>query len=194
MKKTFQIIAFIMLFCLMAIFLVSKTNKTDQPQKTQVEGNETVRPTAANEEIKPNILNTKEEQIAAQETLLTFFAYLKQAEFEKALEYFDLDDSAWQDLANFSPDEVRGNRVKILENYCLAMGTCLRAEVLDIKNETVNEFQLLVQFINNDGNVYVYGPCCGATEAEMPSTKQFDFTVKKFGDTFKVTTPPLYRP
>jgi hypothetical protein len=40
----------------------------------------------------------------------------------------------------------------------------------------------------------VLGPCCGATEEEMPPQDEFVFKVKKINGEFKVITVPVYIP
>lgn len=135
-----------------------------------------------------------DESEMAKNTLISFFDYLSKNEFEKALTLLNLDEGEWEGLSIFSLPEERSNKAKVLETYCQAVGTCLRAEVLDVKKEMSDEYSLVVQFLNKDGSIYVFGPCCGATEETMPSKKEFDYKVKKIDDIFKVETAPLYRP
>jgi hypothetical protein len=139
--------------------------------------------------IAPEI-TAKDESEKAKETLVSFFNYLSLNEFEKALTLFSLD-------SQFTPLEelAQGNnKAEVLENYCKATKTCLKATVLEVKQIADYEYNLVVQFSNKDGSLYIFGPCCGATEKEMPSKNKFDFTVKKIDNDFKVTSAPLYRP
>ena len=55
------------------------------------------------------------------------------------------------------------------------------------------EFKFTVEFINDDGTLFVQGPCCG-TEAEEPPQSQFTFTVKKADNRFLVEDLPVYVP
>jgi len=139
---------------------------------------------------------SKDESEMAKTALVTFFDYLSKNEFEKALSLFSLDDptNSWEGLESFSLPEERNNKAKVLENYCKATGTCLKAKVLEVKKATDDEYNLVVQFLNKDSSIYVFGPCCGATEETMPSKDKFDYKVKKINNTFKVLTAPLYRP
>jgi hypothetical protein len=43
-----------------------------------------------------------------------------------------------------------------------------------------------VEFTNDDGSLFVLGPCCGATEMEMSPKTQFVYTVKRVKDKFLV--------
>jgi hypothetical protein len=135
-----------------------------------------------------------EQPTTAEGALITFFDYLSKNEFAKASKLFSSDEADWESLKVYSPIEETSNKAKVLENYCKATLTCLKAKVLDVKEVANGEYNLVVQFLNNDGTTYIFGPCCGATEKEKPSKDKFDYTVKKINSMFKVITPPLYRP
>jgi hypothetical protein len=123
-----------------------------------------------------------------QYALVSFFDALSTGQFENAVEFFDFEGHGeWVYSSSDDP-------AQILEDYCAATGTCLRAEVLATNEVNGDEYTLTVQFFNSDGSIYIAGPCCGATEEEMPSQDTFEFTVKKIDGVFKVTTAPLYRP
>lgn len=159
--------------------VVQKSKEIEQPKKQQ------------------NVVPaSKDESEMAKNTLVAFFDYLSKNEFEKALGLFSLDDptNSWEGLASLSPSAERNNKAKVLENYCKATGTCLKAKVLEVKKETGDNYDLVVQFLNADGSVFVKGPCCGATEETMPSTSKFDFKVKKINNAFRASTAPVYRP
>lgn len=132
------------------------------------------------------------ESEAAKNTLITFFDYLSENEFEKAISLTDLDDSSFWDTVKIY-DRGFNDKVKMLEAYCEATQTCLKAKVLKVQQVTNAEYILTTQFTNKDGSVYAPGPCCGAEE-DTPPKSEFDFTVKKINNIFKVTTAPLYRP
>ena len=145
------------------------------------------------QEIKLIPITTKDESKTAKDTLVTFFDYLGKNEFEKAVELYEFDNG-FTLIEELTPAEEQDDKAKVLENFCKAVGTCLEVKVLETKRTTNYEYSMVVQFIKSDGTFYVFGPCCGATEEQMPSTDKFDYTVKKINGEFKVTTPPLYRP
>ena len=131
----------------------------------------------------------------AKNTLLAFFDFLKDEKFDKAVELFEptgLD--SWEWLENFSPSEEKNNKALVLKNYCRSTGTCLEANILKVEQNNENEFILSVEFLHDDGELFVLGPCCGATEEEMPPISKFDFRIYKNDDLFKVSTPPVYVP
>lgn len=137
--------------------------------------------------------SAKEDFEIAQDTLITFFENLSKNEFDKAVNLFSSYDSDWENLKVYNePDET--DRVIIIKNYCNATTTCMKAEVLNIRKVKDDEYSMVVRFFKKNGDIYVLGPCCGATEEEMPSQEKFDFTVKKIEGEFRVTTPPIYVP
>ncbi|RJR31636.1 hypothetical protein C4569_01600 [Candidatus Parcubacteria bacterium] len=141
------------------------------------------------------IVSAQDEITQAQEALITFFKYLSRQDFESALTLFEPDEeNSWEWIANFTIEEDRNNKAEVLKNYCEAVGTCLEVKIIEAKKEVDDVYNLVVQFQKPDGGVFVLGPCCGATEEEMPPQNKFNFTVKKINSVFKVTTAPVYRP
>lgn len=145
--------------------------------------------------------NNQDESTKAEDALVSFFTYLSNQDFEKALLLLELDEleldgstNSWKSLENFSLPEDRSDKAKVLKRYCEAIGTCLKAKVIETKKETDDAYNLVVQFQNTDGSTFVLGPCCGATEEEMPPQDRFDFKVRKINNVFKVATPPIYVP
>jgi len=68
-------------------------------------------------------------------------------------------------------------------------------EVLSVEKTGEGEYTFTVQFLRDDGEVFVLGPCCGADETEMPPTSEFTVRVAadQRGD-FKVLDLPPYVP
>lgn len=132
--------------------------------------------------------------VTAEETLVAFFDYLSRGEFGNAVKLFSSDESDWESLWVYSSAEERNDKAKVLENYCKATLTCLSAEVVEAGELANDEYDFVVRFLNSDGTIFVFGPCCGATEDQEPSKDKFDYKVKKVGDVYKVMAPPLYRP
>ncbi len=129
------------------------------------------------------------ENLNTEETLISFFRYLNQKDFEKAVELFETDNR--EQINAFTSKEDRNLKEVVLRDYCEATGTCLEIKIIWVEETTEdNEYIFKVQFLNKDGSIFVQWPCCGA----MLSSDKFDFTVKKIDWKFKVTTPPLYRP
>jgi len=99
----------------------------------------------------------EENELQAQETLVSFFRYLSNQDFENALPLFESDESNdfWERFKDFTPPEDRNDKAKILQNYCQATNTCLKANVIQTQKEDNDTYNLIVQFQNIDGSIFV---------------------------------------
>lgn len=72
---------------------------------------------------------------------------------------------------------------------------CLEVRSTTFKELRGDTYVFQVEFSNPDGSLFVLGPCCGATETEMPSVSQFEFRVDRVaGSKFVVLDAPPYVP
>ena len=133
-----------------------------------------------------------QELASAQGILEDFFDSLSIGDFEHAANLISLQE--WEAIEQFTPSEESHDTANLLRHYCENTQTCLTVQVLDVREIDSGKYIFIVQFITDSGDVYVFGPCCGATEEEMPSKREFEYVVEKVSGVFKVTTLPLYRP
>jgi len=149
-----------------------------------------------------NIINASSNQ-----TLINFFNYLSLGNYNSAVGLIDLSEpfqesklgdrkiDGWEFIAQFSEERYRSNHAKVLENYCRAVGTCLKIRnVISQKYLDDGTYEFMVQFTSKDGSLYKQGPCCGASEIDQPTKTEFSFKVKNINGVPKVITYPLYRP
>lgn len=112
----------------------------------------------------------------ARGTLLTFFNLLHLRRYEEAIPLYGGD---YEIMQTWNPDVDPNDAVALWTNACESNGLrCL--PVLNIVNQlkiSPTEFHFLVEFMWDDGSLFVRGPCCGATEEEMPPVSQFEYTV-----------------
>jgi hypothetical protein len=134
----------------------------------------------------------REEISSARTTLVNFFDFLSNKKYDSAVEIFSPLD--WQTLKIYSPTDEKISQGKDLENYCLATQTCLPIDVLDVSVKSEGDYVFNVQFREKNGDIMKYGPFGGLSEKESPPQRYFEFEVKKINGTYKVVTPPLYRP
>jgi len=144
-----------------------------------------------------------EELHVAKETLINFFDYLRDGQYDKAVLLFEpweegmgIHHSSWEGFFSFLLQEERNEKgkPKALGIVYTSVGTPIRVNVLDIRKSDKNVYRSKVQFVKNDGTIYTYGPCCGATEDSMPSQTEFVYFVERIDGVYKVRTPPLFRP
>ena len=129
----------------------------------------------------------------ARFALLTYFTLLHDKNYTEAITYHG---SGYEYLQGWNPNVNKNDYVKLLENGCTENGLhCLKvSSILEEKIVSPTEYTFKIQFSNEDGTIFKRGPCCGATEKEMPTQTNFDYTVRKIDLNFKVTTQPVYTP
>ena len=141
------------------------------------------------------VLKIKEEKTAgnnelqdSQEVLENFFSYLANGQYEEASALYSWEKNS--DLGNNLQTWPGATNAETLKNYCEALGTCLEVKVLTgVKTEN-NTYRFIVQFIEDNGEIFRRPFYPGA--AEM--TADFSFGVEKINGQFKVVDPPLYFP
>jgi hypothetical protein len=129
----------------------------------------------------------------AQEALVTFFSLLNEHRYSEAIQRYGGNYDA---LRAWNPELPQDDYVKLFENGCTQNGLeCLRVRTV-VQEEVVSptEFRFVVDFMNDDGTLFARGPCCGATESEMPTQTQFEYTVRNVGNRFLVQDLPVYVP
>lgn len=182
MKK----IVFVVLFLVSLVFTGCFNNTKDEVTEPTTE-----------KTTQPVQKNNAQDIATAQQVLIQFFQYLHEEKYEDAVALFDPQDGlpdSWEAFEQYSPNTEKSDKAGLLKAYCNLVETCLPIQVKSSGDIGTDIYQFTVQFIQDNGGVYVQGPCCGETEENMPSSDSFAYNVKKIDGTFKVTTSPLYQP
>jgi len=137
--------------------------------------------------------NTEDEQMAIN-TLNQFFGYLHSKQYDQAMKIFSPSDRNWEMIESMSLENEKKSPSQIMKKYCDSVRTCFRSEVLEVEEVEKNKYMLTVRFIQDDGEIFVLGPCCAATVEDMPPTKRFKYFVNKVNGQFKVITIPQFIP
>jgi hypothetical protein len=129
----------------------------------------------------------------AKQALTDFFKYISQGDYAKADQLYAGD---YQTLIDWNPEVDPNNHQMLWENACAMNGLqCLKLRSATLREVKGNEYVFTVEFSNPDGSLFVLGPCCGATETEMPSVSQFDYTIQKDAEgQFKTVDLPVFIP
>lgn len=127
----------------------------------------------------------------AREALQAFFSLLHDQRYSKAIPYYGGD---YEILREWNPTVAIDDYATLFQNGCTMNGLqCLVIKtVLEEKEVSPGVYWFNVQFVQDDGSLFTRGPCCGATEAEMPMVSQFAYTVKKVDGKFLVQELPVY--
>jgi hypothetical protein len=160
-----------------------------------------------NNELRASLTEEEQgDQYAAQKVLEEFYDDLLAKDFDSAAELIHLyetsaeaDDNdlidSWEGLSSFSQEQDRENKSKVLENYCYSQVSCqLELIVVTAEKTTENLFEFSINYLDENGEVVVFGPCCGATEEEMPSYSDILYRVQQINGEYKVIDAPHYRP
>lgn len=131
------------------------------------------------------------EQGAAQ-ALSDYFTYLHEGEYKKAAALYG---GSYDDLAAMNPDLDPDDLQALWERGCTSNGLqCLLPETIILEEYRGGVYFFRVSFLAPDGSTFVLGPCCGATEEEMPPTSVFLYSVLVVSGRYKVVGLPVYVP
>ncbi|MGE5893017.1 MAG: ankyrin repeat domain-containing protein [bacterium] len=138
-----------------------------------------------------------------KDALVNFFNYLHDGQYDKAVLLFEpwkegtgMHESSWEGISSSLLPEDRNEKGKALGlgiQY-RSIGVRVRARVLDVRKADTDLYRLRIQFVQEDGSIYAYGPCCGESEETTPPLKEFIYFVERIDGVYKVRTPPLFRP
>jgi uncharacterized protein YgiM (DUF1202 family) len=130
----------------------------------------------------------------ARNALSTFFELLNHHEYEEAVALYGGD---YQGLRDWNPLLDPQDYVALLTNGCEINGLqCLRVKrIVDEKIVSLAEYEFTVEFMNQDGSLFVRGPCCGGNATDFPPESQFAYTViRNCAGEFLVRELPAYVP
>jgi hypothetical protein len=128
----------------------------------------------------------------ARHTLLTFFTLLHDGRYAEAAPLYG---GPYDVIREHNPDIPGDDYEALWQAVCTHQTLCLSvSRIVDEKAIAQDEFEFVLEFIWRDGTLFKFGPCCGATEAEMPPVWQFPYMVKKVEGKFQVMEGPVYTP
>jgi hypothetical protein len=114
--------------------------------------------------------------LAAEAALIDFFNQLNQGEYENAVELYA---GSYEELEYFNPGMDPDDKAGLLAAACEFNGFfCLPvSSVTAIDSGPQQPLLFEVAYAKPDGSRFVLGPCCGATEEEMPPVDVFKVRV-----------------
>ena len=129
----------------------------------------------------------------AQEVLITFFRLMNSKNYAAGLVLYG---GSYETMQNWNPDIDPSDHITLWTKACEQNGLqCLLSRTVTFKELQGDTYVFQVEFSNPDGSLFVLGPCCGATETEMPPVSQFEYTVARDANgNFLVMDMPPYVP
>jgi hypothetical protein len=135
-----------------------------------------------------------DEELALQ-SLMDFFEHLSTGRYEEASQLYG---GSYEVLIDNNPTLDPQDHAALWRNACTANGfQCLRVRSARLQGEVASGAQVrfLVEFSTPDGERFVRGPCCGASETDMPPESAFLFAVVRSEDgAYRVQDLPVYVP
>ena len=135
------------------------------------------------------------DQELALQTLTDFFEHLSAGRYQEASQLYG---GPYEQFVDHNPALDPQDHAALLRNACTVNGfQCLRVRAarLDQQVAARGEFHFRVEFSTPDGGLFVRGPCCGASETDMPPQSEFLFTVTMSKDgEYRVQDLPIYVP
>jgi hypothetical protein len=128
----------------------------------------------------------------ARNLLVRYFKLLHDGYYDEAV---NLYADGYDTLAEWNPDVPANHYGQLLASACELQLRCL--EVRRVVRSTVissSQFDFTIEFRNDDGTLFKRGPCCGATEKEMPTVTQFTYRVEQRAGEMRVHGLPVYVP
>jgi len=146
---------------------------------------------------KPSINNTPKpssDQELARQTLYQFFDHLHDGKYQEAVLIYG---GEYETIIAQNPDLDPTDHPALFRNACTLNGLrCLKVKTASLEKQiSPTDFRFLVEFQNEDGSLFVLGPCCGANATDMPPQSLFLYTVMKDAQgNFLLQDLPVYVP
>lgn len=135
----------------------------------------------------------RDEQIA-QQTLVTFLENLHRRQYEQAARLYG---GPYESMIDNNPSIDPGDHAALMKNACEINGIkCLEVDNIVLDSDiSSKEYNFRVKFLNDDGTLFVRGPCCGGSATDYPPESSFILTVVKDNEgKFVVMHMPPYVP
>ena len=135
----------------------------------------------------------KSDSEEAHAALINFFELLNNKRYAEAVPVYG---GSYELMQTWNPDMDPTDHASLWQKACEQNGLqCLEVRTATLSGQEGSTFIFQVEFSNPDGTLFVRGPCCGASETEMPPQSQFEYSVTKSADgKFLVMDMPPYVP
>lgn len=129
----------------------------------------------------------------AHDVLVNFLTLLHDKKYQEAAPLYG---GEYEQLQVFNTEIDPTDHVALWAWACdNQLLQCLEVRSAPFKELRGDTYIFQVEFNNPDGSLFVLGPCCGATETEMPPVSQFEYIVSRNAEhRYVVMTTPPYVP
>ena len=104
--------------------------------------------------------------------LVEFLESLHNGNYADAVQYYG---GSYETMIYHNPGIDPNDHSALLQHACTINGAqCLRVKSAGLDHKVSDtEFIFKVDYLNPDGTLFVLGPCCGASETDMPPQSVF---------------------
>ena len=129
----------------------------------------------------------------AHDALVNFLTLLASKNYAEAVPLYG---GEYEQLQVFNPEIAPDDFAALWAWSCdHQLLQCLEVRSATFKELSGDSYVFQVEFNNPDGSLFVLGPCCGASETEMPPVSQFEYTVSRNAEhRYVVMNTPPYMP
>ncbi len=129
----------------------------------------------------------------AHDVLVNFLTLLHDKKYQEAAPLYG---GEYEQLQVFNTEIDPTDHVALWAWACdNQLLQCLKVRSAPFQELRGDTYIFQVEFNNPDGSLFVLGPCCGATETEMPPVSQFEYIVSRNAEhRYVVMTTPPYVP
>lgn len=141
----------------------------------------------------PSVNRLSDDQLA-QGVLVSFLDSLHGGKYAEAVQLYG---GTYETMIDHNPGVNPDDRAVLLRYACTTNGMlCLQMKSVSLdKKVSDSEFIFKVEYLDEAGNLFMLGPCCGGEDENLPPQSQFYFTVEKTDDNrFVVMDMPPYSP
>jgi len=130
----------------------------------------------------------------ARNAMFDYFANLNNAEYDLAVSHYG---GTYEVLHGFNPDLDSQDKAALFQAGCERNGlVCMQIMTAKLTSQPDPlAFVYKVSYRGSNNQEFLLGPCCGATETEMPPVRYFEVTVAcDIEEVCKVLDLPPYVP
>jgi hypothetical protein len=136
-------------------------------------------------------LNDEEHALHA---LMDFLENLHIGNYAEAAQYYG---GSYETMTDHNPEIDPNDHAALLRNACTINGMqCLQVKVIGLEDKVLGEkYVFIVEFLKEDGTLFMLESCCGGEERSFPAQTVFYFLIREVDQNkFTVMDMPPYAP
>ena len=138
---------------------------------------------------------TQDQLQLARDTLIIYFELLHAGDHDIALQLQGGPAEYIEELRRAYPEVDPFDFAGLFKTACERQYRCLQVKkVVSVEQIMEDEYRLVVEFFDENGDTFQLAPCCSPAPAEDQTTSQFEYTVIRINGRLRVLEGPIYVP